>query len=160
MAKENVRTIEINGVKFDVDLRTLKRVDEFKVGDSVKVLVKTYNGYESYIGVIIGFDDFKDHPSLTLAYLNLGYASAEIIIKNYNSDTKDIEIAPLNQYDMPFTYAHAIEMFQRDITRKENELNEAYKKKKVFENLFGKYFGKAEEINPDLVREAKTAIDS
>jgi len=31
--------IEINGVKLEVDLSTAKRIDEFRVGDTVKVLI-------------------------------------------------------------------------------------------------------------------------
>ena len=31
--------IEINGVKLEVDLSTAKRIDEFRVGDTVKVFI-------------------------------------------------------------------------------------------------------------------------
>ena len=40
--KEYMKTIEINGVKLEIDLRTAKRVDTFKIGDNVKVLKKEY----------------------------------------------------------------------------------------------------------------------
>ena len=36
-------TVEINGVKMDVDLRTAKRVDTMKVGTRVKVLTRSYD---------------------------------------------------------------------------------------------------------------------
>ena len=37
---ENTKTqIEINGVKLEVDLRNATRIDEFKVGDNVKVKI-------------------------------------------------------------------------------------------------------------------------
>ena len=35
---ENIRTIEVNGVTLEVDMRYAKRIDQFKVGDTVKVL--------------------------------------------------------------------------------------------------------------------------
>lgn len=41
---EERRIVEINGVKIEVDMRTAKRVDSFRVGDNVKVLDKDYNG--------------------------------------------------------------------------------------------------------------------
>ena len=34
---EEKRIIDINGMKMEVDLRTAKRIDTFKVGDNVKV---------------------------------------------------------------------------------------------------------------------------
>ena len=51
---ENKRIIEINGIKLEVDLTTAKRIDEFKVGDNVKVLRKSYNDtFEVLAGVIL-----------------------------------------------------------------------------------------------------------
>ena len=41
---EEKRIIDINGMKMEVDLRTAKRIDTFKVGDNVKVLATEYNG--------------------------------------------------------------------------------------------------------------------
>ena len=37
---EEKRIVEIDGVKIEVDLRTAKRVDSYKVGDNVKILEK------------------------------------------------------------------------------------------------------------------------
>lgn len=45
------RIIEVNGVKLEVDLRNARRVDEFRVGSPVKVLVKNYSTYESHFGM-------------------------------------------------------------------------------------------------------------
>jgi hypothetical protein len=35
--EENKRIVEIDGVKIEVDLRSAKRIDTFRVGDNVKV---------------------------------------------------------------------------------------------------------------------------
>lgn len=43
---ESKRIIEINGVKLDVDLSQCKVVENYKVGDAVKVLVKEYSSAE------------------------------------------------------------------------------------------------------------------
>ena len=37
---EFLREIEIGGIKMQIDLRQAKRIDTFKVGDSVKILKK------------------------------------------------------------------------------------------------------------------------
>jgi len=49
---ENKRIIEINGVKLEVDLTTARRIDEFKVGDTVKVLDSRNERNEVRTGVI------------------------------------------------------------------------------------------------------------
>ena len=57
---DNKRIIEINGIKLEVDLSTAKRIDEFRVGDNVKVLRKGYNdNFEVLAGVIVEFVNFK-----------------------------------------------------------------------------------------------------
>ena len=40
--KNRFQTVEINGTKFEVDLSKATKVEEFKIGDKVKVLEKTY----------------------------------------------------------------------------------------------------------------------
>ena len=65
MSKE---TVEINGVKFEVDMDTAKRIDTFKVGDNVLLLDKRYNSSEIYTGVILGFYNFKELPTIQVAY--------------------------------------------------------------------------------------------
>ena len=39
MENENKRIIEVNGVKMEIDLRQAKVIDNYKVGDYVKVKV-------------------------------------------------------------------------------------------------------------------------
>lgn len=74
------KIIEIGGVKLELDMRTGKttQIDTFKVGDNVKVLIKEYDSYKSYAGVIVGFDNFKERPTIIVAYLKMGYSEADI----------------------------------------------------------------------------------
>lgn len=54
---ENGKTIiEVNGVKLEVDLRTARRIDEIRIGDRVKVLIKGYSDYKVHAGTVIGFE--------------------------------------------------------------------------------------------------------
>ena len=69
---EEKRIIDINGMKMEVDLRTAKRIDTFKVGDNVKVLATEYNGTHSIKpGVITDFAMFKDLPTIVVAVLKV-----------------------------------------------------------------------------------------
>jgi ribosome-associated toxin RatA of RatAB toxin-antitoxin module len=137
---EDKRIIEINGIKMEVDLRQAKVVENYKVGDYVKILVKEYNGYKSYIGNIIGFDDFQKTPSVVIAYLKTEYNAASIAFINYNSLSEDFEMTTLNEWDIPLQKSTILEQFQKEILKKEQEVIEMKTKADMFERLFGKYF--------------------
>ena len=43
--ENNKKIVEIDGIKLEIDMRTAKRIDQFKVGDKVKILVKKYDTF-------------------------------------------------------------------------------------------------------------------
>ena len=138
--QEQKRIIEVNGVKMEIDLRNAKVVENYKVGDYVKVLIKEYNSYKSYIGNIIGFDNFEKTPTIVIAYLKNEYSSSTIDFVYYNSTSVDVELTTLNEWDIPLEKSTILENFNKEILKKEQELKEMKKKTDVFERLFGKYF--------------------
>ena len=138
--KEEKRIIEINGVKLEVDLRDAKVVEQYKVGDHIKVLKKNYSDYSSYLGVIVGFDNFEQHPTMIIAYLKSDYSSASIEFVYYNSETKEVEIAPINQYDIPYSKQSVIDKMNNEISKKEEEIKDLQTKKNYFLDMFGKFF--------------------
>jgi hypothetical protein len=138
---ENQTTIiEINGVKLEVDLRHARKIENYKVGDHIKVLVKDYEDFKSYIGTIIGFDEFEKTPTIVIAYLKTGYGSATIEFVYYNSKKKDVEICQLNDWDLPVSKQQVLDRFDAEMERKRTELSEMEQKKTMFLKLFGKYF--------------------
>ena len=66
------RIVEIDGVKIEVDLRTAKRVDTYKVGDNVKILDKQYSDYKVKPGIIVDFAEFQELPTMVIAVFNEG----------------------------------------------------------------------------------------
>jgi hypothetical protein len=139
---ETTRVVEINGVKLELDLRqaTLQSIDAFKVGDSVKVLVKVYEGYESHAGVIVGFDAFKSLPTIIIAYLKVEYQKAALRFVYLNSATKDVEVCPASTNDVPFERDSVLGLMDRAIELKQVELAEAVKSKELFLQMFNRYF--------------------
>ena len=137
---ETTKIIEINGVKMEIDLRSAKVIDNYKVGDNIKILVKDYDNFKSYLGTIIGFDEFEKTPTIVIAYLKTQHGSATIEFVYYNSKTKDVEICPLNNWDLPVSKQQVLDRFDGEIEKKKNELSETEQKKKLFIELFGKYF--------------------
>jgi hypothetical protein len=139
MEEENKRIIEINGIKMEVDLRTAKIVENYKVGDTCKVLRKNYSDYDVSPGVIISFTEFKKLPTIELIVVDR-YGKLEYI--NYNDETKDVEIAPYNKYEVMFDFDSVVEKMDKDIETKEIELMQVKYKKELFIKEFKKSFNK------------------
>lgn len=129
------RIIEINGIRMEVDLRDCKVVDQYKVGDNIKVLVKDYSDYKSYVGTIIGFDNFETHPTVIIAYLATKYNEADIKYIYFNSDTKDVEITGLNDWDIPITKTEILKRFNSEVEKKEMEIKDIKNKKSLFDTF-------------------------
>lgn len=143
MEQENIKIVEINGVKMQIDLRQAKVIDQYKVGDNIKVLVQDYaDDFKSYVGTIIGFDEFEHTPTIVIAYLKTDYSGADIKFLYYNSKTKNAEICPLNDWDMPMKKSDIIKEFSNERNKRVQEIADIDKKERVFESLFGKYFEK------------------
>lgn len=135
--------IEVNGVKLEVDLRHAKRVDNLKIGDRVKCLVKSSygGGMSTHAGVVVGFEPFPSLPSIVVAYLDTGYASGTLKFQTFNSETKDFEvIADLDNNALEVDKAHIIAQFDRDSAKKMQELEEIEAKRAFFIAHFGRYF--------------------
>ena len=120
---EDKRIVEINGVKIEVDMRTAKRVDTFRVGDNVKVMTKDYNGKpEIKPGIIVDFANFKDFPSIEVAVFNEGSWSStpSITFMHIYADC-ECEIIFSSEEEIKLSKDGVIEKFEREIQRKKNE---------------------------------------
>ena len=142
---ENKRIVEINGVKLEIDLTTARVVDNYRVGDNVKVLVKQYgDSLKSFPGVIIGFDAFEKRPTIVIAYLDIEYSNASVKFVYLNADTKDCEICPMQEHELSFDKSRVVDLLDREITKREQELIEVKNKKGYFLSHFETYFVKEE----------------
>jgi hypothetical protein len=142
---ENMREVEINGVKFEVDMRCAKQINTYRVGDRVKVLVKIFNSYASRPGVIVGFDDFKKLPTIIVLYLEDNYGSADLKFVYMNATSEDIEICPdTNELNLELNKARVIEKLDNEVQKKRLELEDLERKKEYFLTKFGVYFGESE----------------
>ena len=136
------RIVEINGVKIEVDMRTAKRIDSFKVGDSVKVLRKKYSDeYEVLPGIIVDFANFKDLPTIVVAVCNEGSWSSDPTIEFININeqsykTDKIDIVYVSKDEIKVTRDGVVEKFERAIDKKKNELADLENKFEYFKTHF------------------------
>ena len=138
---EFIREVEINGIKVEVDLRTCKSIDTFKIGDNVKVLKKQYGEeYNVYSGVIVDFVNFKERPALVVAYFDNSYSGVNIKFETITRDSKNIEIAPCLPHEMKLNKDRVVDKFDIEIAAKEREADELRQKKQYFIDNFEKFF--------------------
>ncbi len=129
--------IEINGVKLEVDLRQAKKIEDFKIGDNVKILIKEYSdSYKSHPGVIVGFDNFERLPTIVICYCDVSYSKAEIKFVYLNAQSKDVEICHMASHEKATDY------LDREIASKEKDLIDLKHKKEYFITHYERSFEK------------------
>ena len=132
--------VEINGVKLEVDLRDAKVINNYKIGDSVKILVKEYDSFKPYPGVIVGFDNFKTLPTIIVAYIKIQYNTAAISFAYINNESKDYELCPASNDKILFEKVRVIELLDMEIIKTQEALLDLERKKEYFLRQFGAYF--------------------
>ncbi len=133
------KIIEVNGIKLEVDMRYAKRIDEFKVGDTVKVLDNRNDRNELKSGVITDFANFKELPTIMVAVYKSGdYWSAPTIeFIPYNAETEKIEIVGVSAEEVIVSRETIVQKFNDNIERKRDELNDLIIKRDTFVKYFG-----------------------
>lgn len=145
--------VEINGVKMEVDLRQARIVHQnLRVGTKIKLLEKSdYGQPEVYPGVIVGFEPFHDLPTIIVAYVKTGYASAELKFAHINANTgKKWDLVPSIDDELPISKADVLAIFDRDISKKQQEIEDIESKKAFFLKHFNKFFVTAESMESPL----------
>lgn len=138
--REEKRVVEINGVKVEVDMRYAKRIDEFKVGDTVKVLDNRKDRNEMHTGVITDFADFKELPTIMVAVYKAGdfWSKPTIEFIPYNAETKNLEIVGVSAEEIIVSKETIVQKFDGEIERKRDELNDLIIKRDTFKKYFVK----------------------
>lgn len=141
MTDTNKRIVEINGIKLEIDMTTAKVVEEYRVGDCVKVLIKGYGDtFKSHPGVIIGFNPFVNRPTIVVSYLETDYNTAGVKFLYLNQDSKDVELCPMLEHEAVLDKGRIIDIMNRNINKLEADLADANAKKAYFLREFGNVF--------------------
>ena len=134
----------------EVDTRFAKRIDTITVGSKVKVLTKDYGGHKVSHGVVIGFDPFKELPTIVIAYMHIDYASAEIKFLYYNTASKDVEVVvALDADEAALDKEMVLQKIDAEIAKREREIADYQARRKYFLDKFGCYW----QVAPAAVRE-------
>lgn len=139
MTNEHTKIIEINGVKLEIDLRHAKQIQEnIKVGSRVKVLRDDY-GTKVYHGVVVGFDDFANLPTICVCYIDNGYNS-DLRFAYINSENKKESIVPAVDWFPNVDKSYIVNKLEKEIDKKKLEIQELEMKKVFFIERFDALF--------------------
>jgi hypothetical protein len=134
-----MKLMEINGVKLEVDMRTAKTVESYKVGDPVKVLVKKYSEWKVCNGMIVDFCDFKEMPTIVVAYMTADY-SPDLEFVYLNAANAEIQIAPAGDTLASVDKGWIVRKIDDQIKAKQSEIESLEARKRFFLERFAKYF--------------------
>lgn len=135
----DMKLMEINGVKLEVDMRTAKKVESYKVGDPVKVLVKKYSDWKVCDGVIVEFCDFKELPTIVVAYLSESY-SPDLEFAYLNAASRELQLAPAGDALTPVDKGWVVRKLDDQIKAKQSEIESLEARKRFFLERFERYF--------------------
>lgn len=139
---EGMTQIEINGVKMEVDLRHARRVEELRIGSRVKVLdSRGYSGPEVRPGIIVGFEPFKELPTIVIAYIKAGF-SGDVGLEtiSYNAQTEKVEIVASVDDDFSVSKHEVLGWFRREHQKLEEKRRELVAKEEFFLERFKNYW--------------------
>ena len=140
------RIIEINGVKLEVDLSTARRVDEFRVGDTVKVLRNQGSGFTVEPGVIVEFVNFKSLPTIQIAVFKTSmWDGNRIEFLDYNAESKGLEIVACGEHELRLEKNSIVDKMNAAIEEYQHKADDLRAKRDWFLKYFGKYFDKKPE---------------
>lgn len=143
--QDYIRQVEIGGIKVEVDLRTVKHITTYKVGDNVKLLMKEYSNFVVKPGVIVDFVNFKENPAIVVAYFDQNYAGTSIKFVTIHKDTTDIEMAPCLPHELELNKDRVLDRFDLEIANKLRDAEELRQKKEYFVKNFGRFFKEEEK---------------
>ena len=158
VTEQNIQRIEVAGHVYEVDMSTARKVEAYRVGDAIKILIKEKYGssYNAFPGAIVGIDAFKKLPTIIVAYIKSGMGTPDgsvhfAYLNDKNED--DIEICPMVEDDLMPSKDVVLEYFNKALGDLEDKRREIEMKRDYFVNHFGTAFGafvKAAEISEIL----------
>lgn len=143
--------IEVNGVKLEVDMRYARRIEEIRIGDRVKVLTKPPYGGDFKVspGIVIGFEPFKNLPTIVVAYVEQDWLKAEIKFLHYNAAAKEVEIVHAADEDFHVDRDALLARFDKQIADKRREIETIEEQRRYFETNFRAYWQRIELATED-----------
>lgn len=123
------------------------RAEVLRVGDAVRLLEKpgSFGEAKVHTGVIVGFEPFKDMPTVQIAYIEHSYSKAELKLLAYTEGNEkyDVVAAP-KDFLLEVERDRVLEYFDAETRKLQGEIDTLRRKRAYFEQHFGKLFAEIE----------------
>lgn len=137
---EQIQQFAVGAVTIAANRNHAIRAEILKVGDPVRVLIKPgYGSPEVHTGVIVGFEPFKERPTIIIAYIEVSYSKAEMKMLYFNgNDKQDAEIlAAPEDINIDIERSRVLDWFNAEEQKKLAEVEEIRLKRQYFNRYFG-----------------------
>lgn len=135
---EDKQIIEVGGTKIEIDFAQVRKIETFRIGDTIKIFKKKYSDWKIYPAIITGFAKSEEMSGIEITYLELDYSSARLMCDIVTEESKDIVLATISSTEKYMTFDNIPEMLARDIEKREMELAEAKSRLKFFNDFYEK----------------------
>lgn len=126
----------------------MMRAEVLKVGDAVRVFVKEKYSTTSAVhtGVVVGFEPFKERPTIIIAYVKVDYASAKMEMLYFTGQEEGIEVlAAAPDTNIEIERSRVLDFFDQEETKALAKVAEVRAQRCYFEKYFGSVMPKAIE---------------
>ena len=147
---EQIQQFVVGAVTIAANRNQAIRAEILKVGDAVRVLIKpSYGTPEVHTGVIVGFEPFKEWPTIIIAYIEHSYNKSEMKMLYFNGNEKqDAEILSAPQdINIDIERSRVIDWFNTEEQKKLAEVDEIRAKRQYFNRYFGNLVSQVIEEN-------------
>lgn len=144
---DNIAQFTIGAVTIAADRNRAVRAEVMKVGDTVRVLEKpSYGDPKVHTGVIVGFEPFKDLPTIIVAYVETNWSAAEMKMLYFNDKNDKFELlAAPDNVNIDVERGRVLDWFASEEQKKLREIDELNTKRQYFERYFGSVMLQAAE---------------
>lgn len=143
----NIQQFAIGAVTIAAGRDAAIRAEVLKVGDPVRVFVKpSYGEAAVHTGVIVGFEPFKEMPTIIIAYVEVSYNKAEMKMLYFNEKSTGTEILPaVADCNIDIEHSRVLDFFDSEETKALATVDEIRAKRRYFEKYFGSVIPKVLE---------------
>lgn len=144
----NIQQFAVGAITLAASRDGAVRAEILKVGDTVRVMDKgnDYNGPQVHTGVIVGFEPFKDLPTIIVAYVEVTYGKAEMKMLYFNEKSSKFEVlAAAPDTNIEIERSRVLDWFDSEEKKALAAVDEVRAKRRYFEKYFGSVMSEVSE---------------
>lgn len=143
----NIQNFAVGAITLAASRDAAVRAEVLRVGDAVRVMSKpSYGSPKVSTGVIVGFEPFKELPTVIVAYIECDYSKAEMKMLYFNDKATEFEILPAApDTNIEIEKSRVLDWFDSEEQKALASVDEVRAKRRYFDKYFGSVMAKIPE---------------